>query len=352
MYSLKCLNLNTSRKDFVFSAMDLLFEAGLLANLQHDNIVQLRGVCEDNLVKAFQKHDNQGYFFLYDSFSESLRDRLLGWRESKHKLRSRQRFQSIRQSLTSHQRASSSSLAIDGIGPPPLSQRLEDVALGVANAMAYLREKRIVHRDLQPETIGFDAATDTVKICDFGLARPIDDVDDVAGCTWYLAPEYARGSSCGFQSDVYSFGVVLYELVTLKIPFRAHRHNVPLFTKLVLLGGERPPLDKVALASESLSSLIEACWDGDPKNRPKFSQIAAWIEEILDSPFTELLDDTMKSASTSIISSVIEHYPPAPASTRKQIAPCKKQNSILERQLNRLRFMGRRQLAAQTATAA
>ena len=370
VYSLKCLNLNTSRKDFVFAAMDLLFEAGLLSNLKHDNVVRLGGVCEDNLVKAYQKHDSQGYFFVYDAFSESLRDRLLTWREAKHKLRSKQRLQSIRRPFSPNaSRSSSTSLSSmtgDGItGPPPVSQRLEDVALGVARAMSYLHEQKIVLRDLRPESIGFDATTDIVKICDLGLARPIEDVDDVAGSTWYLAPEYARGSSCGFKSDVYSFAVVLYELVTLKIPFRAYRHNVPTFTKLVLMDGERPSLDKVARASDSLSSLIHDCWDGDPDSRPNFNQVVRWIEEIVDAPFTEYLDDSMNSASTSIMSSVFgEFNPPSPVSPRsrkkllgirgQEASATKRQSqkrSVLERQLDRLRFMGsKRQLKSKVAT--
>merc|ERR1712125_118334 len=111
------------------------------------------------------------------------------------------------------------------MGGPTMAKM--EVALAVADAMAYLHAKRIMTRDIKPTNIGFDA-TGATKLFDFGFAIGLPQKDDTnpagllfdrCGTVRYMSPEVwlARGYST--PADVYSFGVLAWELCALKKPF-------------------------------------------------------------------------------------------------------------------------------------
>jgi tetratricopeptide (TPR) repeat protein len=101
---------------------------------------------------------------------------------------------------------------------------LRDAALGVAAG----HETGLVHRDLKPANIFLegDAASPTVRILDFGIAKLIDEAEDEEtrthltlpgewfGSEFYSPPEHLRRESVSRASDVYSLGVVAFELLT------------------------------------------------------------------------------------------------------------------------------------------
>src|SRR2546425_12119340 len=95
------------------------------------------------------------------------------------------------------------------------------IATEVANGLAFAHSKGIIHADLKPSNILFDA-NDTAKICDFGIARtPQEDADtpQLYATAMYVAPERVEGKSTTVQSDVYGLGLVLYEALVGKPPF-------------------------------------------------------------------------------------------------------------------------------------
>src|SRR2546426_8216689 len=95
------------------------------------------------------------------------------------------------------------------------------IATEVANGLAFAHSKGIIHADLKPSNILFDA-NDTAKICDFGIARaPQEDADtpQLYATAMYVAPERVEGKSASVQSDVYGLGLVLYEGLVGKPPF-------------------------------------------------------------------------------------------------------------------------------------
>jgi hypothetical protein len=83
-----------------------------------------------------------------------------------------------------------------------------------------------LHRDLKPANIMIDQAG-RVRVTDFGLARSVDEVDQltipgqILGTPAYMPPEQATGGAnqAGRTSDVYSLGAVLYFLLTGRAPF-------------------------------------------------------------------------------------------------------------------------------------
>ena len=109
---------------------------------------------------------------------------------------------------------------IEGTGPLKPGDAVR-VAIEVANGLAFAHSKGIVHADLKPSNILFDA-NETAKICDFGIARtPQEDADtpQLYATAMYVAPERVEGKSTTVQSDVYGLGLVLYEALVGKPPF-------------------------------------------------------------------------------------------------------------------------------------
>jgi serine/threonine protein kinase len=166
----------------------------------------------------------------------------------------------------------------------------------------------ILHRDLNPNNIGFDS-DGTVKIFDFGLARTIDpsrriqdvyaeqpqhdDDDDYeafvmtgdTGTLRYMAPEVALGHPYGAASDIYSLSLVMYEVLSLYTPFVAIK-AATVFHETVIKGGQRPPLD--SCWPQRIQELLEQMWDDDPGKRPTSSQVVYAVEELLRGPDKDL----------------------------------------------------------------
>ncbi|XP_031397144.1 G-type lectin S-receptor-like serine/threonine-protein kinase SD2-2 [Punica granatum] len=94
------------------------------------------------------------------------------------------------------------------------------IAIGTARGIAYLHEECrdcIIHCDIKPENILIDGDF-MAKVSDFGLAKLIGrDFSRVIATmrgTWgYVAPEWISGVGITTKADVYSFGMTLLELL-------------------------------------------------------------------------------------------------------------------------------------------
>ncbi|KAK4800560.1 hypothetical protein SAY86_021047 [Trapa natans] len=116
----------------------------------------------------------------------------------------------------------------EGAGLLPWPIRL-NIAIETADALSYLHEIDVIHRDVKTNNILLDNDF-RVKVADFGLSRMFpNDVTHVStapqGTPGYVDPEYYQCFQLTDKSDVYSFGVVLCELLSSKAAVDTNRHR-------------------------------------------------------------------------------------------------------------------------------
>jgi serine/threonine-protein kinase len=108
-------------------------------------------------------------------------------------------------------------------GPLPPDDAVHILA-AVAEGVAALHDRGIVHRDVKPGNILFCGGR--TKLADFGLARPEQATEataltmagTVAGTLAYLAPELVSGGQASAASDTYALGVVAFQALTGRLP--------------------------------------------------------------------------------------------------------------------------------------
>ncbi len=91
----------------------------------------------------------------------------------------------------------------------------------VAQALAYLEQHRVVHRDVAARNVLVGESLATVKLSDLGATRVLDERDyyrkstDALVPLKWMAPEAIREAKYTCKSDVWSFGVLAYEVASL-----------------------------------------------------------------------------------------------------------------------------------------
>jgi urea transport system substrate-binding protein len=167
---------------------------------------------------------------------------------------------------------------------PRLGEMLR-IGREIATGLAAAQASGLIHRDVKPANLWLEAPTGRVKILDFGLARPSDNLagltrtGDVVGTPHYMAPEQARGERVDGRSDLFSLGVVLYRLCTGRLPFRGNTVSAI----LTALAVDQPTPVKVlnpALPRE-LADLVMRLLEKDPACRPQSAaDVVAALREI------------------------------------------------------------------------
>ncbi len=142
----------------------------------------------------------------------------------------------------------------------------------VAWALAYAHQRGIVHRDIKPDNIMIEQATDRAMVTDFGIAQVQRGEDDaptgeIIGTARYMSPEQACGEQVDARSDLYSLGATFFWALTGRPPFDAA--NLP--AVLAKHVSEPPPAIKSVRPEvpPKLASLIDQCLEKAPDRRPQ-----------------------------------------------------------------------------------
>jgi serine/threonine protein kinase len=108
--------------------------------------------------------------------------------------------------------------------PLPIPEAIQ-ITLRIADALEYMHEKKVIHRDLKPNNIMM-CSDGSIRVMDLGLAKSDDRrqitvprLSGAMGTPDFMAPEQVEGTSAGGQTDLYSLGAMLYLMVTGRMPF-------------------------------------------------------------------------------------------------------------------------------------
>jgi PAS domain S-box-containing protein len=108
--------------------------------------------------------------------------------------------------------------------------RVLQIAITLAESLAEIHHRQIIHKDLKPANIIIDPDTDIVKITDFGIASRLAressgvlTMGTLEGTLAYIAPEQTgrMNRAIDYRADFYALGVTLYELLTGQRPFKS-----------------------------------------------------------------------------------------------------------------------------------
>ena len=175
-------------------------------------------------------------------------------------------------------------------GPLPWT-RVLPMFLHICDALEVAHAKGVIHRDLKPSNcfrVRHASGDDFIKVCDFGLARIIDE--DLPGgllaggvllaTPEYMAPELIRGVKADPRVDIYGVGVLLYELLTGTCPFSSGKQTTVL--AMQLLDTAIPPRRVAPEANipGAVERVIMRSLSKDPEDR--FQSVADMRAALLD----------------------------------------------------------------------
>ncbi|MFC0529217.1 serine/threonine-protein kinase [Phytohabitans kaempferiae] len=160
-------------------------------------------------------------------------------------------------------------------GPVPPAVAANIVAQ-VADALAHLHERGIVHADVKPGNLVVPADGGPVRVVDFGVARRTDDTPSVSihATPEYAAPEVVSGAAPSPTADVYALGIVLFELLCGRSPFRGGGPLQVLRRHGMCAAVPPPGLPPVVWP------IIEECLAPDPAHRPEARLVAARLRGV------------------------------------------------------------------------
>ncbi len=114
-------------------------------------------------------------------------------------------------------------------GPLDLPRFLE-IGRAAAAALGVLHDQNVIHKDVCPSNLLFNAATGELKICDLGMASRLTREKQeyysprlIEGTLAYTSPEQTgrMNRAIDHRSDLYGLGATFYTLLTGAPPFQA-----------------------------------------------------------------------------------------------------------------------------------
>jgi eukaryotic-like serine/threonine-protein kinase len=227
-------------------------------------------------------------------------------------------------------------LVMEHVDGPTLARRMGDgplppeAALAIlrplADAVDYLHERGVIHRDVKPANVMLDH-DDRVKLTDLGIASAaqatgITTTGTILGTPAYMAPEIFDGDRATAASDVYSVGAIAFEMLTGR---RAREGGTPAVVALRAATDPPPDARDVWPEAAALAAALAHGMARDPAERP--ASATALVDEIAAALEEDERATAGAAAETAVAPAVAaqprrrEPEPPAPAEPPVEAEP-------------------------------
>lgn len=170
------------------------------------------------------------------------------------------------------------------------------IIIQVLDALSAAHQIGVVHRDIKEANILYDHHKQVVKLCDFGIARAVEPLENQAqttkeGCVigtgHYIAPERYKGQNHDPRSDLYSVGVLFHRLLTGRRPHESY-YGEPLAPGVLMYRSSYESLDYIEAVPRAIERICLRLLEANINLRfQNAKQAKLDLQEALNSPETQ-----------------------------------------------------------------
>jgi serine/threonine-protein kinase len=175
---------------------------------------------------------------------------------------------------------------LNSVRPMPEKDALR-FAVRLCEAVGYMHEQGVIHRDLKPQNIMI-CYDGTIRVMDFGIAKSAEGkritftgFTPAVGTPDYMAPEQVKGKRGDERTDIYSLGAMIYEMVAGATPFESENENLFVIMNARVTGDPVAPRKRNPNVSPQVEEIILHAMERDPDKR---YQTAKAMKAELDNP--------------------------------------------------------------------
>lgn len=190
---------------------------------------------------------------------------------------------------------------------PLTESQIQVVCKQTLEALNYLHDNKIIHRDLKAGNILFTLDGD-IKLADFGVSakntRTIQRRDSFIGTPYWMAPEVvmcetSKDRPYDYKADVWSLGITLIEMAEIEPP---HHELNPMRVLLKIAKSEPPTLAQPSKWSSNFKDFLKKCLEKNVDARWNTSQLLQHPFVTVDSnkPIRELIAEAKAEVTEEV----------------------------------------------------
>ncbi|KFQ33181.1 STE20-like serine/threonine-protein kinase [Mesitornis unicolor] len=190
----------------------------------------------------------------------------------------------------------------------PLTEpQIKVVCRQTLEALNYLHENRIIHRDLKAGNILFTLDGD-IKLADFGVSakntRTIQRRDSFIGTPYWMAPEVvmcetSKDRPYDYKADIWSLGITLIEMAQIEPP---HHELNPMRVLLKIAKSDPPTLAQPSKWSSDFKDFLKKCLEKNVDARWSATQLLQhpFVTVTSNKPIRELIAEAKAEVTEEV----------------------------------------------------
>ncbi|XP_009948639.1 PREDICTED: STE20-like serine/threonine-protein kinase [Leptosomus discolor] len=190
----------------------------------------------------------------------------------------------------------------------PLTEpQIKVVCRQTLEALNYLHENKIIHRDLKAGNILFTLEGD-IKLADFGVSakntRTIQRRDSFIGTPYWMAPEVvmcetSKDRPYDYKADIWSLGITLIEMAQIEPP---HHELNPMRVLLKIAKSDPPTLAQPSKWSSDFKDFLKKCLEKNVDARWSATQLLQhpFVTVTSNKPIRELIAEAKAEVTEEV----------------------------------------------------